>query len=118
MTSAVEAQHRAMSPPARLLARLLAEAIGTGLLVVAVVGSGIAAQRLSDDTGLQLLVNAIATGTALTVLIVVLQPVSAAFNPIVTLTRTAHPHHQHRPDRESRSPPRWSAGPPAPWWPT
>ena len=74
-----------MSPPARLLARLLAEAIGTGLLVVAVVGSGIAAQRLSYDTALQLLVNAIATGTALTVLIVVLQPVSAAFNPIVTL---------------------------------
>ena len=67
------------------MARLLAEAIGTGLLVVAVVGSGIAAQRLSDDTALQLLVNAIATGTALTVLIVVLQPVSAAFNPIVTL---------------------------------
>ena len=85
MTSAVEAQQRATSPPARFRARLIAEAVGTGLLVVAVVGSGIAAERLSDDTALQLLVNAIATGTALTVLIVVLQPVSAAFNPVVTL---------------------------------
>jgi arsenate reductase len=72
--------------PARLGARLLAEAVGTGLLVAAVIGSGIAAQRLSpDDTGLQLLENAIATGAALTVLIVVLQPVSAAFNPVVTM---------------------------------
>jgi arsenate reductase len=66
--------------------RILAEAMGTGLLVAAVVGSGIAAERLSpDDTGLQLLENAIATGAALTVLIVALQPVSAAFNPVVTV---------------------------------
>jgi glycerol uptake facilitator-like aquaporin len=72
--------------PVRLGARLLAEAVGTGLLVAAVIGSGIAAQRLSpDDTGLQLLENAIATGAVLTVLIVVLQPVSAAFNPVVTM---------------------------------
>jgi glycerol uptake facilitator-like aquaporin len=72
--------------PARLGARVLAEAVGTGLLVAAVIGSGIAAQRLSpDDTGLQLLENAIATGAVLTVLIVVLQPVSAAFNPVVTV---------------------------------
>jgi glycerol uptake facilitator-like aquaporin len=70
----------------RLGARMLSEAVGTGLLVAAVVGSGIAAERLSpDDTGLQLLENAIVTGAALTVLIVVLQPVSAAFNPVVTL---------------------------------
>ena len=63
----------------------LAEGLGTGLLVTAVIGSGIAAQRLSpDDVGLQLLENAIATGAALTVLILVLQPVSAAFNPVVT----------------------------------
>jgi glycerol uptake facilitator-like aquaporin len=56
------------------------------LLVCAVIGSGIAAQRLSpDDIGQQLLENAIATGTGLAVLIVVLQPVSAAFNPIVTV---------------------------------
>jgi glycerol uptake facilitator-like aquaporin len=74
--------------PARagFTARLLAEAVGTGLLVAAVIGSGIAAQRLSPgDVGLQLLENAIATGAVLAVLIVVLQPVSAAFNPVVTL---------------------------------
>ena len=72
--------------PARVGARVLSEAVGTGLLVAAVIGSGIAAQRLSpNDTGLQLLENAIATGAALTVLIVVLQPVSAAFNPVVTV---------------------------------
>ena len=77
---------RDATAPARLGARVLSEAVGTGLLVAAVIGSGIAAQRLSpDDTGLQLLENAIATGAALTVLIVVLQPVSAAFNPVVTV---------------------------------
>ena len=68
-----------------LTRRITAEAVGTGFLVAAVIGSGIAAQRLSpEDVGLQLLENAIATGAALTVLILVLQPVSAAFNPIVT----------------------------------
>lgn len=65
--------------------KALAEGIGTAFLVTAVIGSGIAAQRLSpNDAGLQLLENAIATGAALTVLILVLQPVSAAFNPVVT----------------------------------
>ncbi len=62
--------------------RVLAEAVGTGLLVSAVVGSGIAASRLSpDDVGLQLLENALITGAALVALILALQPVSAAFNP-------------------------------------
>ena len=66
--------------------RALAEYVGTALLVTAVVGSGIAATRLSpDDTGLQLLQNSIATGAVLLALILVLQPVSAAFNPVVTL---------------------------------
>jgi len=66
--------------------RILAETVGTGLLVAAVIGSGIAARRLSPgNVGLQLLENAIATGAALTVLIWVLQPVSAAFNPAVTI---------------------------------
>jgi glycerol uptake facilitator-like aquaporin len=75
---------------AGLGARVLAEAVGTGLLVCAVVGSGVAAQRLSPgDVGLQLLENAVATGTALAVLIVVLQPVSAAFNPVVTVMERA-----------------------------
>jgi glycerol uptake facilitator-like aquaporin len=66
--------------------KLVAEAAGTMFLVTAVIGSGIAASRLSpQDTGLQLLENAIATGTALTALILALQPVSAAFNPVVTV---------------------------------
>ena len=51
---------------------------------------GIAAQRLSpDDVGLQLLENSIATGAALVALILALQPVSAAFNPVVTLVERA-----------------------------
>jgi glycerol uptake facilitator-like aquaporin len=65
--------------------RAIAELVGTAFLVVAVVGSGIAAQRLSpDDVGLQLLENALATGAALAALIIALQPVSAGFNPIIT----------------------------------
>jgi glycerol uptake facilitator-like aquaporin len=66
--------------------RLLAEALGTALLVATVVGSGIAAQRLSpDDVGLQLLENALATGAVLVVLIALLGPVSGAhLNPVVS----------------------------------
>ena len=65
---------------------VLAEFLGTALLVMAVVGSGIAASRLSPgDVGLQLLENSLATGAALVALILALQPVSAAFNPVVTL---------------------------------
>lgn len=63
-----------------------AELIGTALLVAAVVGSGIMATRHSPgDVGLQLLCNSIATGAVLVALILTLQPVSAAFNPVVTL---------------------------------
>lgn len=67
--------------------RLAAEAIGTGLLVMAVVGSGIMASRLSpDDVGLQLLENAAATAGALVGLILMFGAVSGAhFNPVVTL---------------------------------
>src|SRR3954464_12945530 len=67
--------------------RASAEAIGTALLVAIVVGSGIAAQRLSpSDVGLQLLENSTATGAGLVALILALGPVSGAhFNPIVTL---------------------------------
>jgi glycerol uptake facilitator-like aquaporin len=66
--------------------RLLAEFLGTGLLVAVVIGSGIAAQRLSpDDTGLQLLQNSLTTVFGLGVLILLFGPVSGAhFNPIVT----------------------------------
>jgi glycerol uptake facilitator-like aquaporin len=61
--------------------------LGTGLLVAVVVGSGIAAQRLSPgDVGLQLLENSSATALGLAVLILIFQPVSGAhFNPVVTL---------------------------------
>lgn len=70
----------------QLWRRALAEFLGTGLLVTVVVGSGIAAQRLSTDTGLQLLENSIATALGLGVLIVLLAPVSGAhFNPVVSL---------------------------------
>jgi len=62
--------------------RVLAEGLGTALLVATVIGSGIAATRLSpDDTGLQLLQNSVATGAALVALILALQPVSAASTP-------------------------------------
>ncbi|MFZ2504158.1 MAG: aquaporin [Nocardioides sp.] len=69
----------------RLLRKALAEFVGTAFLLMVVIGSGIAASRLSDDVGLQLLENSIATGAGLVALILVLQPVSAAFNPVVTL---------------------------------
>ncbi len=66
--------------------KVAAELVGTAFLVMAVVGSGIAASRLSpDDDGLQLLENSLVTGAALVALILALQPVSAAFNPVVTL---------------------------------
>ena len=66
--------------------RLAAEALGTALLVAAVVGSGIMADRLTDDTALALLANTIATGAALIMLITIFAPISGAhFNPVVTL---------------------------------
>jgi glycerol uptake facilitator-like aquaporin len=65
---------------------LVAEALGTGLLVAAVVGSGIMADRLTGDTALALLANSLATMAALLVLVTILAPVSGAqFNPAVTL---------------------------------
>jgi glycerol uptake facilitator-like aquaporin len=73
-----------------LVRRAAAELIGTAFLVAAVVGSGIAASRLSPhDVGLQLLENSLITGAALVALILALQPVSAAFNPVVTLVERA-----------------------------
>jgi glycerol uptake facilitator-like aquaporin len=73
-----------------LARRALAEAVGTGFLVATVIGSGIAASRLSpDDVGLQLLENSLATGAVLVALILALQPVSAAFNPVITLVERA-----------------------------
>lgn len=73
-----------------LVRRAIAEFVGTAFLVAAVIGSGIAAERLSpDDVGLQLLENSLITGAALVALILALQPVSAAFNPVVTLIERA-----------------------------
>lgn len=73
------------------LRRAGAELLGTGLLVVIVVGSGInAARRSPDDAGLQLLENSIATALGLTVLIWVLLPLSGAhLNPAVTIASRA-----------------------------
>lgn len=67
--------------------RLAAEALGTGLLLAVVVGSGIMGQRLAGgNVALALLGNTLATGAALVVLITVFGPVSGAhFNPAVTL---------------------------------
>lgn len=69
-----------------LLRRAGAEFIGTALLLIAVIGSGIAAQRLSPhDTGLELLENAVATGAALVAIILAVGPVSGAhLNPVVS----------------------------------
>ncbi len=74
-----------VAPP--LARRLLAEFTGAGLLVTAVVGSGIMAARLSpDDVGLQLLENSTATALALGALILIFGPVSGAhFNPVVSV---------------------------------
>ena len=71
-------------------AALVAEGVGTALLLAGVVGSGIMAERLSGgNTGLALLANAIATGGVLYALIVMFGPASGAhFNPVVTLALT------------------------------
>ncbi len=69
-----------------LVSKLTAEFIGTAFLLAGVVGSGIMAETLTDDVGLQLLQNAFATGGVLVCLILALGPASGAhFNPAVTL---------------------------------
>ncbi|HXH44933.1 MAG TPA: MIP/aquaporin family protein [Bradyrhizobium sp.] len=69
--------------------RLAAEALGTGILVATVVGSGIMAETLTKDVALALLCNTLPTGAILVVLITVLGPISGAhFNPAVTLVFT------------------------------
>jgi glycerol uptake facilitator-like aquaporin len=66
--------------------RLLAEFLGTGLLVTVVVGSGIAAQTLSTDVGLELLENSLVTAGGLAVLILIFGSISGAhFNPVVSI---------------------------------
>jgi arsenate reductase len=68
-----------------LLRRTLAEFLGTGLLVTVVVGSGIAAQSLSTDVGIELLENAVVTAAGLAVLILIFGPISGGhFNPVIS----------------------------------
>ena len=73
--------------PGPLQRRLLAEALGTAILVATVVGSGIMAERLAGgNQAIALLGNTIPTGAILVVLITILGPISGAhFNPAVTL---------------------------------
>src|SRR5689334_20347214 len=71
---------------AQLTRQALAEFVGTALLLIAVIGSGIAARALSPgDTGLELLDNAVATGAALVAIILAVGSVSGAhLNPVVS----------------------------------
>lgn len=75
---------------------MCAEFLGTALLVMAVVGSGIMAEDLTNNVGLQLLANAIATGGALFALITVFGPLSgASFNPVVTVVSALRDRDRH-----------------------
>jgi glycerol uptake facilitator-like aquaporin len=75
-----------LMPEFDLPRRLVAEMLGTALLVATVVGSGIMAETLTKDVALQLLGNTLPTGAVLVVLITILGPVSGAhFNPAVSL---------------------------------
>ena len=66
--------------------KLVAEALGTALLVMAVVGSGIMAQRLAQDPAIALLCNTLATAGALVAILLVFGPISGAqLNPAVTV---------------------------------
>lgn len=74
-----------------LARRAVAEAVGTGFLLAAVVGSGIMGERLSGgNVAIALLANTIATGASLVALILAFGPISGAhFNPAVTLADAA-----------------------------
>ena len=76
---------------AALWRRLLAELLGSGFLAAVVIGSGIAAQRLSPgETGLELLENAVATAAGLFAIILMFGPVSGGhFNPVVSFADAA-----------------------------
>ena len=68
-------------PGARIGSRVLAEFTGTALLLAAIVGSGIAADRLSPgNPGVQLLINAAVTGAALVAILLAVGPVSGAIS--------------------------------------
>ena len=76
-----------MLPPVTLSRRLVSEALGTALLVAAVVGSGIMGERLAGgNQAVALLANTLATGAALFAIILVLSPISGAhLNPVVSI---------------------------------
>jgi glycerol uptake facilitator-like aquaporin len=85
-----DVQDAALEPPKfsyGAAKRLVAEGLGTTLLVAVVIGSGVMAERLAaGNVAVALLANAIATGAALAVLITVFGPISGAhFNPVVSL---------------------------------
>ncbi|CAB4728094.1 unannotated protein [freshwater metagenome] len=68
------------------LQRIFAEYLGTALLLTSVIGSGIMAENLTDDVGLQLTINAISIVSMLALIITLFSPISGAhFNPVVTL---------------------------------
>lgn len=83
-SSTARTDTRTVARPASLIRRAAAEFLGTALLVATVIGSGIMASNLTDDVALQLLANSVITGGILIALILTLQPISAAFNPIVS----------------------------------
>lgn len=85
------------APIAAVTRRVAAEFLGAMLLAAIVVGSGIAATGLSNDVGVQLLINAVSTALGLLVLITVLGPISGAhFNPVVSLVDLVLGHRRAR----------------------
>jgi glycerol uptake facilitator-like aquaporin len=87
MPAEIAASVHPSEPAIAITRRLVSEGLGTGFLLMAVVGSGVMAERLAGgNLALALLANTIATGAALVVLISIFGPVSGAhFNPAVTL---------------------------------
>ena len=72
----------------KIATKLIAELVGTALLVAVVLGSGIMGTSLSADSGVALIINAFSTIFALGLLIMVIGPISGAhFNPVVSLTQ-------------------------------
>jgi glycerol uptake facilitator-like aquaporin len=86
LRAAIGSGRRVLMPGFDLPRRLVAEALGTALLVATVVGSGIMAETLTKDVALALLGNTLPTGAILVVLITIFGPISGAhFNPAVSL---------------------------------